>query len=95
MKFYNFFKKNTNKYVERWHSDAFSDRKTAIQIFKDVKNGVPKVISFFAKWARGMMSKYIIKNRVQSIEDLHSFNDNGYEFQPDQSDNHELVYIRG
>ena len=64
-------------------------------IFKDVKNGVPKVISFFAKRARGMMSKYIIKNRVQSINDLHSFNDNGYEFQPDQSDNHELVYIRG
>tara|TARA_Y100001960_G_scaffold331318_1_gene427952 strand:+ start:996 stop:1763 length:768 start_codon:yes stop_codon:yes gene_type:complete len=64
-------------------------------IFKDVKNGVPKVISFFAKRARGMMSKYIIKNRVQFIEDLHSFNDNGYEFQPDQSDNHELVYIRG
>ena len=64
-------------------------------IFKDVKNGVPKVISFFAKRARGMMSKYIIKNRVQSINDLHSFNDKGYEFQPDQSDNHELVYIRG
>ena len=64
-------------------------------IFKDVKNGVPKVISFFAKRARGMMSKYIIKNRVQSINELHSFNDKGYEFQPDQSDNHELVYIRG
>ena len=64
-------------------------------IFKDVKNGVPKVISFFAKRARGMMSKYIIKNRIQSINDLQSFNDKGYEFQPDQSDNHELVYIRG
>ena len=64
-------------------------------IFKDVKNGVPKVISFFAKRARGMMSKFIIKNRVQSIDDLHGFNDQGYEFQPDQSDNNELVYIRG
>lgn len=64
-------------------------------IFKDVKNGVPKVISFFAKRARGMMSKYIIKNRVQSIDDLHGFNDNGYAFQSDQSENHELVYIRG
>ena len=64
-------------------------------IFKDVKNGIPKVISFFAKRARGMMSKFIIKNRVQSIDDLHGFNDNGYEFQPDQSENHELVYIRG
>ena len=64
-------------------------------IFKDVKNGVPKVISFFAKRARGMMSKYIIKNRVQTINDLHGFNDNGYEFQPDQSDNNKLIYIRG
>ena len=64
-------------------------------IFKDVKNGIPKVISFYAKRARGMMSKYIIKNRVQSIDDLHNFNDQGYEFQPDQSDNHELVFIRG
>ena len=64
-------------------------------IFKDVKNGIPKVISFFAKRARGMMSKFIIKNRVQSIDDLHGFNDHGYEFQPDQSDNHELVFIRG
>ena len=64
-------------------------------IFKDVKNGIPKVISFFAKRARGMMSKFIIKNRVQSIDDLHGFNDNGYEFQPDQSENHELLFIRG
>mgnify|MGYP001230056460 FL=1 len=64
-------------------------------IFKDVKNGVPKVISFFAKRARGMMSKFIIKNRVQSIDDLHGFNDNGYEFQSAQSENHELLYIRG
>ena len=64
-------------------------------IFKDVKNGIPKVISFFAKRARGMMSKFIIKNRVQSIVDLHGFNDNGYEFQSAQSENHELLYIRG
>ena len=64
-------------------------------IFKDVKNGIPKVISFFAKRARGMMSKFIIKNRVQSIDDLHGFNDNGYKFQPAQSENHELLYIRG
>ena len=64
-------------------------------IFNDVKNGIPKVISFFAKRARGMMSKFIIKNRVQSIDDLHGFNDNGYKFQPAQSENHELLYIRG
>ena len=63
-------------------------------IFKDVKNGIPKVISFFAKRARGMMSKYIIKNRVESIDQLHLFNDSGYEFQPDQSNDHELIYIR-
>ena len=96
-------KKHNSKYIVNCASDEYFkviDLQTlnapvVKPIFKDVKNGVPKVISFFAKRARGMMSKYIIKNRVQSIEDLHSFNDNGYEFQPDQSDNHELVYIRG
>ena len=41
-----------------------------------------------------MMSKYIIKNRVESIDQLHGFNDSGYEFQPDQSNDHELIYIR-
>jgi cytoplasmic iron level regulating protein YaaA (DUF328/UPF0246 family) len=63
-------------------------------VFKDVKNGIPKVISFFAKRARGMLAKYIIKNRVDNIDELHIFNESGYEFQSELSNDKELVYIR-
>jgi len=63
-------------------------------VFKDVKNGIPKVISFFAKRARGMLAKYIIKNRTETIEELKGFNESGYEFQSELSNNKELVYIR-
>ena len=63
-------------------------------VFKDVKNGIPKVISFFAKRARGMLAKYIIKNRTDNIEELKDFNESGYEFQSELSNDKELVYIR-
>ena len=63
-------------------------------VFKDVKNGIPKVISFFVKRARGMLAKYIIKNRTDNIDELHDFIDSGYEFQSELSNDKELVYIR-
>ena len=63
-------------------------------VFKDVKNGIPKVISFFAKRARGMLAKYIIKNRVDNIDELHNFNKSGYEFHHELSNDKELIYIR-
>jgi cytoplasmic iron level regulating protein YaaA (DUF328/UPF0246 family) len=59
-----------------------------------VKNGIPKVISFFAKRARGMLAKYIIKNRVDNIDELHDFNESSYEFHHELSNDKELVYIR-
>ncbi len=43
-------------------------------VFKDYKNGQYKVISFLAKKARGLMTSYIIQNRLSNIEDLKSFN---------------------
>jgi hypothetical protein len=63
-------------------------------VFKDVKNGIPKVISFYAKRARGMLAKYIIKNKTENIEELKDFNESGYEFQSELSNDKELVYIR-
>ena len=63
-------------------------------VFKDVKNGIPKVISFFAKRARGMLAKYVIKNKVNSVKELHDFNESGYEFHHELSNDKELVYIR-
>lgn len=49
-------------------------------VFKDFKNGQYKVISFFAKNARGVMARWIIQNNIETPERLIEFNENGYSF---------------
>lgn len=49
-------------------------------IFKDYKNGKFKIISFYAKKARGLMAKYIIKNQITDPKDLIDFDLDGYKF---------------
>lgn len=63
-------------------------------IFKDCKNGQYKVISFYAKKARGMMARYIIDNRIESIEELVKFDVAGYYFVEQESNGKELVFKR-
>jgi len=63
-------------------------------IFKDWKNGDYKVISFYAKKARGMMAAYIIKNRLETVDGLKNFTESDYCFSDERSDNDNLVFIR-
>ncbi len=63
-------------------------------VFKDEKNGQFKIISFYAKKARGMMAAYVIKNRIKKIEDIKQFNVAGYEFSEERSNAKEWVFIR-
>ena len=53
--------------------------------FKDWKNGQYKMISFFAKKARGMMVQYMIKNKVETMDDLLKFKMDGYEYNAELS----------
>ena len=62
--------------------------------FKDCKNGQYKIISFFAKKARGLMARYIIENRVEDVEGLKAFDADGYVFSEEQSSSTELVFLR-
>lgn len=62
--------------------------------FKDYKNGQFKIISFYAKKARGLMSAYIIRNRLTSVEDLKGFDTDGYAFNPELSKDREWVFTR-
>lgn len=62
--------------------------------FKDFKDGKLKMISFFAKKARGMMVRYIIDTHAETIEDLKGFNYEGYAFDANLSNNNKLVFIR-
>lgn len=64
-------------------------------VFKDEKNGAFKIISFYAKKARGMMADFIVRNQVQSIEELKAFNISGYQFNDEASDSKQLVFLRG
>ncbi|MFN4328223.1 MAG: peroxide stress protein YaaA [Limnobacter sp.] len=49
-------------------------------VFQDEKNGQYKVISFFAKKARGLMARYIIDQRITDVEQLKQFKVDGYRF---------------
>lgn len=62
--------------------------------FKDKKNGEYKVISFNAKKARGMMARFIIKNKVKNIEDLKDFSGNGYVFSSKNSSSDALMFLK-
>ncbi|WP_298367716.1 peroxide stress protein YaaA [uncultured Lutibacter sp.] len=63
-------------------------------VFKDYKNGNLKIISFFAKKARGLMVRYIIDNNIETIEGLKGFNSEGYVFDSNLSNNKELIFTR-
>ncbi len=63
-------------------------------IFKDYKNGNLKVISFFAKKARGMMVRYIVDHNIESVEKLKGFDTDGYAFDSNLSTETELVFTR-
>ncbi|EPR81759.1 UPF0246 protein YaaA [Acinetobacter gerneri DSM 14967 = CIP 107464 = MTCC 9824] len=63
-------------------------------VFLDQKNGKYKVISFYAKKARGLMARFMIENQLSSIDDLKSFNTDGYYFDAASSLAGELVFKR-
>ncbi len=62
--------------------------------FKDAKNGEYKMISFFAKKARGMMARYIVENGLTNADDLKGFDTEGYYFSADLSNNHTFTFLR-
>lgn len=64
-------------------------------VFKDWKNDKLKVISFYAKKARGSMVRYIIDTNAQTLDDLKGFDYDGYKFSEEHSKKkNEFVFIR-
>ncbi|WP_053140352.1 peroxide stress protein YaaA [Erwinia billingiae] len=63
-------------------------------VFLDEKNGKFKVISFYAKKARGLMSRYVIENRLTKPAQLKKFDVDGYVFVPEESSDSELMFKR-
>jgi cytoplasmic iron level regulating protein YaaA (DUF328/UPF0246 family) len=80
------------------YARVVQDRKLKAPIitpqFKELDGGKAKVISFFAKRARGMMARYIVKQRLADPTALLDFTDGGYRFDPDLSTDTTPVFTR-
>ena len=63
-------------------------------VFKDWKNGQYKLISFFAKKARGTMSAWVLKNKVKTLKKLTQFDVDGYQYSEELSEPLTPVFLR-
>ena len=83
----------SNEYFRSIQADDIN-AEVITPVFKDFKNGKYKIISFFAKKARGMMSRFIIKNKITDVQQLKTFKMDGYKFYKSQSTANEWVFQR-
>lgn len=63
-------------------------------VFKDEKNGTYKIISFFAKKARGAMARHLIQSRAVDVSGVQAFTSLGYRFEPEESSAGQMVFLR-
>ena len=70
------------------------DAKIITPIFKEEKNGQLKIVSFYAKKARGLMCRFIIKNNIESVEDIKAFDYENYCFNETLSSENDWYFTR-
>lgn len=64
-------------------------------VFKEIKDGKPpKIISFLAKKARGLMTRYIVENRIEHVDTLKNFTESGYAYDAEMSAEDTWVFVR-
>jgi cytoplasmic iron level regulating protein YaaA (DUF328/UPF0246 family) len=84
----------SNEYFSAFNKDIFNGRIIS-PIFKDFKNGKLKIISFYAKKARGMMVRYIVDNNVTGYNELLGFNSSNYSYnETETTDDNYPVFTR-
>lgn len=64
-------------------------------VFKDMKNGKYKFLTFFAKKARGLMTRFILDNNIESPDEMLAFDIEGYHYNPRLSEPSKPVFTRG
>jgi len=68
--------------------------KVITPVFMEERDGDAKIVSFFAKKARGMMARYVMQNQINTPEGIKSFDHGGYAFQPADSTPTKLIFTR-
>ncbi|WP_226390742.1 peroxide stress protein YaaA [Penaeicola halotolerans] len=83
----------SQEYFKAVDQSAIKGRVVTIN-FKEYKDGDYKIIGLMAKRARGMMTDFIIRNRITDIEQLKTFHEAGYEYSEPKSSENEWIFIR-
>jgi hypothetical protein len=84
----------SNEYSSVINKDALKTEMIS-PVFKDFKNGKLKIISFYAKKARGMMTRFLLDNDIKSANDLKQFDYGGYSYSSNESEiTSKLVFTR-
>ena len=83
----------SNEYFKVLDPEAIDARVIHIH-FKEWKNGEYKFLSFFAKKARGLMTRYMIDNRVNTLKALQAFDYEGYSYNAAMSSENDWVFVR-
>jgi len=63
-------------------------------IFLENATSKPKIVSFYAKKARGAMARFVMQNKITTTKELIAFDASGYAYQPDLSDEQTLYFVR-
>ena len=83
----------SNEYIKSVNQDKLKAKFITPQ-FKEIKDGKAKIVGLLAKRARGSMARYIVKNKIEKIEDLKDFDYGDYKYQDDLSSDVEFVFTR-
>lgn len=84
----------SNEYYKAIQSPQLSC-KIITPVFKEFKNGSYKFMSVFGKKARGLMTRFIIENRIEDPEKLKLFDEEGYYYNDQLSEEYQWVFTRG
>jgi cytoplasmic iron level regulating protein YaaA (DUF328/UPF0246 family) len=83
----------SKEYFSSIQPDAI-EGKVITPVFKDFSRGEYRVVAFFAKYARGVMASWLIKNRISSIKGIEQFEADGYHHSPEHSSPGMPTFIR-
>ncbi|RYG91159.1 peroxide stress protein YaaA [Loktanella sp. IMCC34160] len=83
----------SQEYFGAADTKALKLRVVTPQFYED-KDGKPRIVSFFAKRARGAMARFIVENRLTDAEAIKGFESGGYRFDPELSEGNNLAFVR-
>ena len=83
----------SNEYFKSVHKKDITAR-IVTPVFMDKKGDKYKIISFYAKKARGLMSRYIIQNRITDVDKIKQFDTDGYKYNAALSEQDQFVFVR-